>query len=72
MRMTVLLHLVVVVVVLFTRSVTTPKLRLPPPVNCRACVHQQSQLEETKTVGVLLEGKTRLEAGLGDVINSYR
>eukprot|EP00903_Cladosiphon_okamuranus_P011757 g11052.t1 len=32
----------------------------------------QSQVEATKTVGVLLDGKSRLEAGLGEVINSCR
>lgn len=33
---------------------------------------RQSQLEATKTVGVLLDGKTRLESGLNEVMNAYR
>ncbi|CAM9136355.1 unnamed protein product [Scytosiphon promiscuus] len=32
----------------------------------------QRQVEATKTVGVLMDGKARLETGLGEVLNSYR
>lgn len=33
---------------------------------------KQRQVEATKTVGVLMDGKARLETGLGEVMNSYR
>ncbi|CAN0100653.1 unnamed protein product, partial [Ectocarpus sp. 12 AP-2014] len=32
----------------------------------------QRQVEGTKTVGVLMDGKTRLATGLGEVVDSYR
>ena len=32
----------------------------------------QAQLEATKTVSVLMDGKTRLGEGLGQVMDSYR
>lgn len=33
---------------------------------------QQRQVEGTKTVSVLMDGKTRLATGLGEVVDSYR